>query len=760
MQQAHAITSVLLLAFFTTILPSEAISKSSDKPVEVKSDPYGVGNPTKYSILRGNSKVTFSHPLRGQFTRAEVTTREKTGTQLTRFLLSGDRRTYLPVLSFLTPFETHLSKKDDKLCIADPTSLTTLIEIAPKANDGEIIAKKRDELVKANFFDMSCFDTSIPIEHRNAIMNAAADVLSTKTQDITPEPKYLRCLEKFGYAHESGTIQALEKVSKNSPKEICKLRLACTADDDAEQGQFEEKKCLITIKTSALAEREPYARLLFHELSHSVPMRDGVPLELLEECCAAGKKCEVLKAFAEKNRTGEKATTIAESLSQKNTVVTSMATIFEGTAAEAAPFAKSSEAVVAASRVSMSSAHPTLACAAVGKDICAKETSALYSILYGEIGACFETVDAAVRAKEHMYSQLLIATLILQARADSTQCGTGGTGSVSSTIKREMSDERPRTQVEAIAKLDQTSPINWEIPKEPTAIRMASTLPSDDPPQSGQGSSIGHTPTRTIASIEPLPDEAPQRTLGSSSNRRDVGAGRATVLVDTVERAARKVTQTLTPEKIELLQVDRKEIFDANYKPKTKSPQYFVTSSATKPIQVADIGDIQGLSFPNPFASSLPKDKIEAKLAKVGGTTSTKTKTANAKTNTLNEKDGDSKDDGAGLTASALRGSRATTNANALAGMNENREPNGTAKTTHDFKSMDRSSLVKFLTSGFRVVSPELENPGFAQALIDNRIQIHDHENRQIGSMKPDTTFIYSSELGRLVQTRANREKK
>ena len=68
--------------------------------------------------------------------------------------------------------------------------------------------------------------------------------------------------------------------------------------------------------------------------------------------------------------------------------------------------------------------------------------------------------------------------------------------------------------------------------------------------------------------------------------------------------------------------------------------------------------------------------------------------------------------------------------------------------------------LVRFITSGFRNVSPELENPALAEALVKNKIQILDHENRKIGSMAPEMTFIYRSDLGRLVQTRVDRARK
>jgi hypothetical protein len=761
MQQAHAIKIGLLIGLFAVSVPSTTFSKSL-KPVEIKSDPYGVGNPTKYSIIRRNTRVTFSHPLAGQFMRAEIRTREKSGTSLTRFLLSRDRKTYRPVLSFLTPFETHYSTKDAKRC-EEPSPLATIVSIVPRANDGELIAKKREELTKANFFDKSCFDEKIPVEHRNAIMNAAADVLSTKTQDVTPEPKYLRCLEKFGYAHESGIIQALEKISKSNPKDVCKLRLGCTIDEIEDgQAKFEEKTCLITLQTIPNPERDIYGQIIFHELSHSVPIRDGVPLGLLEQCCTNGTQCEAVKAFADANRIGEKTETLAEALNQKNSVVTSTGTLLGGTDGEAALFVKLDERRSQYADLSLSSEHETNVCTLIGKTECSRERLALYSQLSSLYRTCF-----AQPQKSAGIEQIFLATLILQARAEPPQEDTNcsfsvGKGLTSANEAKEVSSEsRPQSDIQAIKNLDQTSPITWEVPKETTPIRLASTLPDDEGPRPGQGTSVGHTPTRTIASIEPLPDEAPKRSLGSLANRRDVSSGRATALVDTLERAARKVTQTLTPEKIELLRVDRKEIFEADYKPKTKSPHYFVTSSAANPIQVADIGNIQGLSFPNPFANSLPaQGKTEAKLAKSESDANSKLTKATKTSGTVTEKEGTGvkSESGTSLTAAVLRNSRATTQAGSFAP--ETREPS--AARTHDFKSMDRTALVRFLTSGYRIVSAELENPDLAKALADerNRIQVHDHENRQIGSMKPEITFIYSSDVGRLVQTRVNREKK
>ncbi len=785
MQQAHGITSILIFAICASIFPAEAISKSNLQPVEIKSDPYGVGNPTKYSILRGNSKVTFSHPLAGQFTRSEIAIREKGGTRLTRFLLSRDRKTYHPVLSFLTPFEVHYSKKDEKICIAEPTALSTLAAIAPRAVDGELIAKKREELTKANFFETSCFDTNIPIEHRNAIMNAAADVLSTKTQDVTPEPKYLRCLEKFGFAHESGTIQALQKVSKSNPKDTCKLRLGCTMEElDEGQGQFDEASCRLTLQTTPHPERDDYARLIFHELMHSVPVRDGTPLAVIEACCVEGKQCDALRAFADQNRTGEKVITLLDSTDTRNAVRTSSATLVGGTDGDSAIFAPPNDLVESIKGISVAESRPTFTCRHLGVAKCPQEFLNIYSAVAQIKYVCVEKDEPPSG-----FNALILAALVQTAYAKTdnskptcnlaTYDPHGMAATKELRLNKAINESRPITMMEAIEHLPQTSPITWDVPKEVTPIRLASTLPPDGP-KPGQGTSTGNTPTRTIASIEPLPDVAPERQLGSMVNRRDVSTGRATVLVDTLERAARNVATKLTPEKIDLLEVDRNKIFQADYKPKTKSPQYLVTSSSKNPIQVADIGDIRGLSFPNPFADQLPTEKPASRLAKAEAGTATdarpvaatKTRGGSAEGRaaagaTISERDRDAADvrasegastvaAAASLTAAALRNSRAITQANILP--TESREPS--AASTLDFKSMDQAALIKFLTSSFRTVSTELENPKLAKALVDNRIQIHDHEKRQIGAMKPEVTLIYSSELGRLVQTRLNREKK
>lgn len=679
--------------------------------------------------------------------------------------------TYRPVMQILSPYEKHFSKAAAVVCPTE-SPLGIMSALAPKTVDAELIAKKREELVKKDFFDRSCFDSSIPVEHRNAIMNAAADVLATNTQDVNPEPKFLRCLEKNGFGHEAGVMQALQKKSSLNPKGECAMRLACTADDDAEVGEYNEKNCLITLKLSPLPNRDDYGREFFHELSHSVPIRDGAPLSLMEECCTANKKCDVLKAFAAKRHIGEKAITIAETTDSKSAVFSGVATIYRGTDGEAMNFGAKSNAVSKAESMHLGKTTQSYTCSRSGKKICDAESTGAYLDLARYVLTCNPTISTA--ASQRDWSDIALALLILEAGATSPpiqefKCSAekdivGAGLRQKEEIRAAISTEEEKVYVALVNKLPQTSPITWDSPPvqehESTSLRLA-----DHESEPARGTSIGNTPTRTIASVEPLPEVSIGKSLGSARNR-DMSESRASFLVSTLEKAAAKVTKTLTPAKLELLEVDRKRIFEDDYKPKSKSPHYLVTSSATKPIQVADIGDLEGLSFTNPFAN--------AKYAKAGAGSRIESGDSTGK---VVQGAGDAK--GAShdkTTTKAIASPDVSTNAFAVTqepnvGMgsqqSSNAQPSSLSSTravatsdTIDFKAMDKPTLIKFITSGFRTVSPHLKDAKLREALIINKIRIYDHENQRHGSMKPEDTFIYSVDDSRLVRTRGNRDKK
>lgn len=769
MTHKFAGTALILFALtWPSFLLAKAQPRAGKGPIEIKSDPYGVGNPTHYSILRGTTKVTFSHPLAGQFSRAEVSTLDKNGTNLTRFLLSPDGKTYRPVLRLETPFEKHYSTSD-MFCPdpANPTPLKMVENLKPEVEVSEIIAKKRDELAKAGFFDASCFDPSIKEEHRDAIMNAAADVLTPDTQDASPEPKFLRCLEKYGFAHESGIIQALVKQSITDSKTNPRVRLACTTDKKAKPAEFNEQTRLITLKITPKPSRLDYAIKGFHELLHASPIRDSSPLQAMEECCAMGEQCEILKAYGEQRKSGDKKVAVLETVDQKNTVATGTLTALKGIDAESMGLAKPSEAVKDFESSPFGEQTLPPACLAAGEKTCQtvnlKNEEYLLSFL--EQKTCRPRKAWNTRKNKFISNLIMESAVAIDLDYKKTCIDPNSDFSLTAEhrVNEIIANNADKTLAQLGETIPQTSPIDWgptpsetESPSQEQAvpIRMAA-----------------RTPTRTIASIAPLPDEKPQQSLGSARNRADVSKGRATLLVDTMEAAATKVATTLTSEKLELLSVDRNQLFASDFKPKTGKPHYIVTASADKPIKVADIGDVQGLGFPNPFEHIKAKT-ADGKSISPGSTIGKPTENNKEDLGTKTEKAkiSGSNADRSGDPSQGNPFSAASNGAHAKAvdspsstragGLASSKNHGSEMANSHAFKSMDRGALVRFITSSFRSVSSELENSEFAEALVKNGIQIVDHENRRIGSMKPDTTFVYRSDVGRLVQTRIDREKK
>ncbi len=784
---------VLPLMLSMSLLTIVQARASSSRPIEVKSDPYGVGNPTHYSIIRGSSRVTFSHPCAGQFRRAEIVVREKSGTKLTRFLLARDGRSYQPTLQIDTPFEKHFSLIQDDLCKdpTDPGPLEYVKILGPKVDEGAIIAKKRDELVKAGFFDRSCFASNIKQEHRDAIMNAAADVFATETQDGAPEPKYLRCLEKNGFAHESGIVQSLIKQSITKPHPRSRLRLACTSDQKAKPAVFDEEANVITIRTRQKPNRNSYGKIIFHEVLHPIPIRDGYILATAEECCSKGVNCDALRAYSAQRQKGEKTTTAMELVDSKYSVPSSISSILAGPIADSMVFVAPNPTIIENERFSPLPQSETSQCTAMSEQNCKKALED--TIAYVEELTC--KAPKSSKPKDKSASRIL--EVILPSAHASINCDPGFGLQIANLIEAPAAirkSEKPKTLDELAENIPQTSPISWDVGEvQPVPVRLAG-----DNETRTNASTPERIPTRTIASVSPLPEPKAQRQLGSMKNRTDVSAGRATAIIDPIEKVARELSARLTPEVLELKKVDRNELFAKDFKPKTATPQFMVVSSVKNPITIADVGDLKNIGFANPFASS--------------GTNSSASSGANSAANS-GAKSGSAKGEKTGLgqrsalgkpaieesrttdksrldsatvfsvgtkpnaqinepstpvrTASApVAANRTTTTPTAtnstatVPGKNKPARSIASSKTQEEFKAMERMDLVRFITSGFRNVSPELENPALAEALVKNKIQILDHENRKIGSMAPEMTFIYRSDLGRLVQTRVDRARK
>lgn len=745
MHQVFSITSVL--KFSTAVLAvmtyaSFAHSKpNTSKPIEVLSDPYGYGVPTHYTILRGHTKVTFTNPMFGQFTRAEISTREKTGNRITRFTLSADAKSYRPTMIQFHPFSKHGYPEIDPFCLDPkaPSSILSVTSLGPAVKASELIAKKREDLTKAKFFDASCFDPSIKEDHRNAIMNAAADVFTTETQVREGKSTYLRCLEDNGFAHESGLIQAYAKQAINEKNLNPRLRLSCTADKKAKSGEFDEESKVITVKQSLKPERDSYATVIFHEALHSIPMQDGVSTDLIEECCAIGERCNELAAIGERRKQLARESAILDQVSPKATIASTKRMVLHGSEIE----------------IASGDSPNSYACIAMGKKECIQiDKTASFEFVSEKL--C--PITATIPTNKHSYVALLMGSLALASK----DCGSG-TGTPLTNRMAILQSEQSRaakTIAELVPHIPVTSPISWDVPQ---TLTPQANRDSETPlPQIRQ--------SRTVASIAPLPEPSTSRSLGSASGRRDVSStNRATKLVDTLETAARKVTTTLTLEKLDARRIETTEVFRS--RPKDQPAQKLIVASlAGRPLQISNIADINDLSFPNPFAN----EKTEQRTQPLQPVNAHARATSDAK-----EDGSEIRSPTSSAIASAMVGS-ATEKLTQSSGLapsmvgtpatakfqSKDREPNSSKKSTnHDFEKMTATELKRFVVGGYRAVAAELENQDFAKALSKNGIQIYDHENRQIGAMEPalvdgvltHTVFIYSAEKSRLIQSRTSK---
>jgi len=743
----------LLLVSSTLGFSDSLHASSKSKPIEILSDPFGYGVPTHYTVLRGHTKATFSHPIFGQFTRAEIVQREKNGYRTTRFALSPDGKTFQPVMIQFRGFETYGYPKEDEHCI-DPSlaanPLSTVRALGPAVQDGELIAKRRDELAKARFFDASCFDPSVPEAHRNAIFNAAADVLTPDLQEKDEFPKYLRCLERNGLAHESGVIQGYIQQALKDTAMAPKLKLSCTADQKAKPGQYNEKTRAMSLRLTPKPDRETYAQKMFHELLHTVPIRDGLPLELIEECCSLGEQCGELKTAAKKRKDSERIQSIVS------------LTTPAGQAAVA------SSNLLAGSELSRSFDEPesTISCKDIGKTVCAS-TVGTTDLYLANQSQCF--LPGSTSAK--------LFTLIPMAYAATLNCdlpdkNEGPQGDLLDAIRRTQARDGQATLAEVARQTPVTSPISWDLPAETQQPAVPLGRMASNSGASGSRETPASRPSgsgRTIASIAPLPEPTTSKSMGSSRGRRDVTqTNRATVLVDTLERAANSVTKQLTFEKLDARKVEPSEVFRSASTANDKS-MFVVASLADKPFQISNVADVKGLTFPNPFASANSgSGKLIAQAASAEASEQTKIADQNGQQPSETKPSGRSNFTNLGadnpLSESIQSGKLKVvkTADGSVRFVKTDRSPNKT--DAPDFETMSHTDLKKFLVGSYRQVAEHLESQNFARALLKNGIQIYDHENRQIGASKPamvegqmrHTVFIYSAEKSRLIQSRAS----
>lgn len=726
-----ALIWLFTFAFFAFGLGENVEANSKSKPIEILSDPFGYGVPTHYTVLRGHTKATFSHPMFGQFTRAEIVQREKDGYRTTRFALTPDGKSYQPVMIQFRAFETYGYPKEDDHCVNPSLAvspLSTVKALGPAVKEGELIAIRRKKLAESRFFDASCFEPSVSEDHRNAIFNAAADVLTPDLQDKGEFPKYLRCLERNGLADESGVIQGHIQQVLNDSAMAPKLKLSCTTDKKAKPGQYSEKSRVMSLRLVPKPDRDTYAQLLFHELLHTVPIRDGLLLDQIEECCTSGEQCSELQSAAIRLKSEEKVMSV---LASKSTL---------------AQTADAASIVLAGTKLSRSFGEKevTSSCVAIGQSECRKSEQLASAFLDSQS-------HCPIKSEKPSVSFL---NLFPAAQASMT-CSNEEIAVVHpdllDSVRRAQAQEGRATLAEVARTTPVTSPILWERPAE--EVQQPSV------PIGGLASRSATGGGRTIASIASIPEPSSAK-LGSTKGRRDVAQyNRATVLVDTLERAANSVTKHLTFERLDARKVEPTEVFRSAGKDSEKS-MFVVASLADRPFQISNVADVKGLSFPNPFAKT--ESRGLAKVVDQNGAPVIPTQTESLVSV-------DSVDLGTGAIAGVTAGianSRAVQTASSQPfSLKGDRSPSKTSAP--DFENMSQSDLKKFLVGSYRQVAEFLEDRKFVLALSKNGIQIYDHENRKIGASKATmvegqmrhTIFIYSAEKSRLIQSRtAGRE--
>ncbi len=721
---------------------------SGSRPIEVLSDAYGAGVPTQYTVLRDNSRLTFSHPYFGQFTRAEIRTSDKSGVTTTRFILSADGKSYRPVMLNEEPHMVHNMAKDDGATCEDTSLFATTaseitnIEAAAKFDDA--VKKKTKELKAAKFFDASCFDKEMSKEDQDAIIAGVAQVLVREQPIRSPDgPRYLACLDEYGFAPEAGLIQALMKQTIDKPKMPNELTVKCQLDHDGTAGSFDTATNTITLNITPKPDRDDYARAFFHEVTHSAGILQHAIANPIENCCGKGARCSELADVSnllKRQREIAAAATNPESNARRAESSTCGSSFDDGTVVK--------QSKLDTLKTGTDESYGICRAAIAENQLVAKQ-----------IEQCIAPRPMSpIQPKESPsgINGFLFLFSVDRANAAQVDCkqtffNSDQTQDTFAHLKSQIKSLPDNSSTaDLIALGTRTSPIPWSGPVtqgvDTDALALAAATRSKSQ----------NKPTRGIASIS---TENPNATLGSSSNRRDLQKGRATFLIDTAEKAAREVASTLTAETINKRSVARGEAYKEMQK--SGSAQFVVASLKDKPVQFAKLDGLN-LGFENPFLKSAPKIKEQTLSQTLAATRQQKpvdpiplsgSDGARSSEQIGIDSAGDAPLQKGRFASAAAPAAQATANTHSQS--EPPRQPATQAQSQGvNFKSATKQELTKFLLAAYRRVYDELGKQEFTEALARHQIQVRDHEQRPHGAIKPQTTFVYRKDLDRLVQTR------
>lgn len=801
MQQAHVCRTFLALVIALGPTAQAKTSHTRSKPVEVLSDATGSGRPTSYTILNGGTTVRFTHPLLGQFSRAEITTRTQKGYLLTRFLLDRKTGNYKPVLRMLSPFEKLASF--GPACDV-PNQQTTLEGLANALDTKAEVKRTRDRLVAAGLFSDSCFKPKMDDANGEAILDGIAKVLTPSVQNFGSQPTFLQCMKQYGFADEAGTIEGRLKESIENKMANPKLNFCCQKRNE-NAADFNNESFAICLKARRSPTIEGFAALGLHELSHFAGIRDHSILQNIETCCTAGDRCNELAYLGNKRRENTNQTTIVEAILPDTSIVSSIRTVLQGE--DVAQFSNSDLQKVESNF--LFGKIPTAACSAMTDDRClAMSTQAAKLAIDSFLTPLCQSHGRTSASRGGVIQSFLIPPATADGLPDcpgtvsnthrrgassiidSTLAGPDGTRSrkhgtqtstpaVATALQEEMdaqaaaearAQDANRAQVYTAAdlaeRLPMTGPLDWKDVEGAQTDRGGLARDAgmrerdffrDDRPVAA---------SRSIASVAPLPRES-DRSLGSKSNRSDVRSGRASVLVDTLTDAAGRVTAALTQTVLDEREVPYKKLLTANGITKHRpNAQYFVSSSLEKPLQVADISGLD-LGFKNPFADA--KSGAKATLAantKAGERqpqadaanspkqearppqdesvfTSTSAAEASDSSNANSTGNGGTTIRSGQSAAAAPRASHAATGA-----------AHNPASTSTSSQGEGKDLLQRKLTQGYKSVEPLLKDSELKQELAETDTAIITKEGRTIGSCSAKTWFVYSQSLQRLTQSR------
>lgn len=742
---------------------STTASAGGSKPIEVLSDAYGAGVPTQYTVLRDNSRLTFSHPFFGQFTRAEIRTSDRAGVTTTRFILSTDGKTYRPVMLNEEPHMVHNMTKDDGERCEDTsliaTTATEITNIEAAAKFDAAVKKKTKELKAAKFFDTSCFDKEMSKEDQDAIIAGVAQVLVRQQPVRSPDgPRYLACLDEYGFAHEAGLVQALMKQTIDKPKLPNELTVKCQLEHDGTAGSFDTATNTITLNVTPKPDRDDYARAFFHEVTHSAGILQHAIASPIENCCGKGARCSELadaSILLKRQREIASATTNSESNTRRAESSTCGSSLDDGTAVK--------QSKLDTLKTGTNASHELCRAAIAENQLAAKQIE--------ECIAPRPTSPPLPKESTSGVNGFLFLFSIERAHAAQFNCSffshvsdiTPFTPAHVAAQLKKLPDNTSTAELIAIG--TRTSPIPWSGPVtqgvDTDALSLAATA---------RGKSQ-HKPTRGIASIS---TENPNATLGSDRNRRDLQKGRATFLIDTAEKAAREVASTLTSETVNKRSVARADAYKEMQK--DASAQFIVASLKDKPVQFAKLDGLN-LGFENPFLKAAPKTKEQTLSQTLAAATAATKQQKPADPTSVSGSDGarssekigiDSTDPATSKGRFASAASTATTSATSTVTAAATATSTSATRTSPsadprqpaaqrqglNFKSATKQELAKFLLANYRRVYDELGKQEFTEALARHQIQVRDHEQRPHGAIKPQTTFVYRKDLERLVQMR------